>query len=118
MDAGVAILRVTQDVQGFAHAVESGLNLMLRNASNDLLVDFFNSAEDCCRVCGIIKGLAVRIFCAALSKFFLPVLTPLRVVTFELSNNGGVWPKEHGVQSQSFQGKIAFAHFFLLIITD
>ena len=118
VDAWVAILRITQDVQGFGHAVKGWLNLMLRNPSDDLLVDFFNSLEDCCCVCGIVKGLAVRIFCTAFSQLFLPVFTPLRVVAFELSNNGGIWPQEHGIQSQSFQGKIAFAHFFLLIVTD
>ena len=118
VNAGVAILRVTQDVQGFGHAVKGWLNLVLRNASDDLLVDFFNSLEDCCCVCGIVKGLAVRIFCTAFSQLFLPVFTPLRVVAFELSNNGRIRPQKHGIQSQSFQGKIAFAHFFLLIVAD
>ena len=99
VNAWVAILRVTQDVQGFGHAVKGWLYLMLRNPSDDLLVDFFNSLEDCCCVCGIVKGLAVRIFCTAFSKLFLPVFTPLRVVTFELSNNGRIRPQEHGIQS-------------------
>ena len=69
-------------------------------------------------MCGIIKGLAMRIFCAAFSKLFLPVLTPLRVVAFELSNNGRIRTQEHGVQSQGLQGKITFAHVFLLIVAD